>query len=88
MENTGKNINNRQSSSIKTTLYRILIEVGFIIFLFYANLLMGEFSGTGQGTNNGLMWAIHNIFTAFNFLIAIIAALIGHLVFGYIRKKL
>jgi len=86
MENTGNN--SKQPSSRKTTIYRIIIEVGFIIFLFYANLLMGEFSGTGQGTNNGLMWAIHNIFTASNFLIAIIAALIGHLVFGYIRKKL
>jgi len=52
---------------------RALIEVGFIIFLFYSNLLMGEFSRTnGHG----------------NFSIAILAATIAYLVFEHLRKKL
>ena len=63
------------------------IEVAFIVFLFYSNLLMGEFSATnGQGKT--LAFALRDIFTATNFTIAIIAALMGHGVFHYLRKKL
>jgi hypothetical protein len=66
---------------------RSLIEVAFIVFLFYANLLMGEFNRTsGQGKT--LAFAICDIFTATNFTIAMIAALIGHGVFHYLRKRL
>jgi len=32
---------------MKKNFLRGLIEVGFIIFLFYSNLLMGEFERTG-----------------------------------------
>ena len=64
-----------------------LIEVVFIVFLFYSNLLMGEFSRTnGQGKT--LIFALRDIFTFTNFVIAIIAALIGHGVFHYLRKRL
>jgi hypothetical protein len=64
-----------------------LIEVAFIVFLFYSNLLMGEFTWTnGQGKT--LAFALRDIFTLSNFLIAILAALIGHGVFHYLRKKL
>jgi hypothetical protein len=66
---------------------RALIEVAFIVFLFYSNLLMGEFSRTnGQGKT--LAFALRDIFTVTNFAIAMIAALIGHGVFHYLRKKL
>ncbi|HEY1208800.1 MAG TPA: hypothetical protein VGE85_05495 [Terracidiphilus sp.] len=66
---------------------RALIEVAFIVFLFYSNLLMGEFSRTnGQGKT--LAFALRDIFTVTNFAIALIAALIGHGVFHYLRKKL
>jgi len=66
---------------------RALIEVAFIVFLFYSNLLMGEFSRTnGQGRT--LAFAFRDIFTVTNFAIAMIAALIGHGVFHYLRKKL
>jgi len=36
---------------MKKNIWRAVVEVGFIIFLFYSNLLMGEFerSGVGQG---------------------------------------
>jgi hypothetical protein len=66
---------------------RALIEVAFIVFLFYANLLMGEFTRT-NGQGKILALALRDIFTATNFTIAMIAALIGHGVFHYLRKKL
>jgi hypothetical protein len=66
---------------------RALIEVAFIVFLFYSNLLMGEFTwSNGQGKT--LAFALRDIFTLTNFLIAILTALIGHGVFHYLRKKL
>jgi hypothetical protein len=66
---------------------RALIEVAFIVFLFYSNLLMGEFSRT-NGHGKTLAFALHDIFTVKNFAIAIIAALLGHGIFHYLRKKL
>ena len=70
-----------------TPILSAIIEMGFIIFLFYANLLMGEFThANGQGKS--LLSAVHDIFTVTNFLIAVIAALIGYFVFEYLRKKL
>jgi hypothetical protein len=66
---------------------RVVIEVAFIIFLFYANLLMGEFTrGSGQGKT--LLFAVKDIFTGVNFLIAVVAALIGHVAFEALRKRL
>ena len=67
--------------------WRILIEVGFIMFLFYANLLMGEFTrSNGQGKS--LLAALQDIFTITNFVIAVIASIVGYVVFEYLRKKL
>lgn len=42
---------------------RALIEIGFILFLFYTNLLMGEFEGSGMGQKKGLLWAMFDVFT-------------------------
>jgi hypothetical protein len=67
------------------TLGRAVIETGFIIFLFYSNLLMGEFTAS-SGKGKTLAFALRDIFTATNFSIAIISALIGYLVFEYLRK--
>ena len=64
-----------------------MIEIGFIIFLFYSNLLMGEFERSGMGQKRGLSWAIGDVFTAANFEIATIAALIGYILFEFLRKK-
>ena len=66
---------------------RALIEVAFIIFLFYANLLMGEYSKTNNTREKTLIQAIENIFTPDNFIIALIAATSGHFVFQFLRKK-
>ena len=66
---------------------RALIEVAFIIFLFYSNLLMGEFSRTA-GRGKTLAVALGDIFTPANFSIAILAALVGYIVFESLRKNL
>jgi hypothetical protein len=70
-----------------TPLWRAVIEVAFIVFLFYSNLLMGEFTAT-NGPGKSLAFALNDIFTCTNFVIAIISALIGYVVFEYLRKKL
>jgi hypothetical protein len=68
-------------------LWRALVEVGFIIFLFYSNLLMGEFTqSNGQGKS--LAFAVKDIFTTANFGIAIFSGLIGYVVFEYLRKRI
>jgi hypothetical protein len=72
---------------MKQPILRALIEVGFIVFLFYSNLLMGEFARTGKGRAMGLAWAAADIFTVPNLAIAITAALIGYVVFEFLRKK-
>ena len=69
-------------------VWRAIIEVGFIVFLFYSNLLMGEFECSGMGRAKGLVWAIRDIFTAENFMLALIAALIGYVLVEFLRKKL
>jgi hypothetical protein len=66
---------------------RAMIEVGFIIFLFYSNLLMGEFTGSGKGQANGILWAVRDIFTLKNFLLAVFAAVIGYIVVEFLRSK-
>jgi hypothetical protein len=72
---------------MRKSVWRAVIEVGFIIFLFYANLLMGEFERSGMGQKRGLASAMEDVFTAANFEIAIIAALIGYGLFEFLRKK-
>ena len=68
--------------------WRRMIEAGFIIFLFYSNLLMGEFERSGMGQSNGLAWAIRDIFTASNLAIAVVSALIGHFLIEFFRENL
>jgi hypothetical protein len=72
---------------MKKNVWRAVIEIGFIIFLFYFNLLMGEFERSGMGQTRGLAWAIGDVFTAANFGIAMIAAFIGYVLFEFLRKK-
>ncbi len=72
---------------MRKNVWRSVIEVGFIIFLFYSNLLMGEFERSGMGRKNGMAWAIGDVFTTANFEIAMVAALVGYVVFEFLRKK-
>ena len=72
---------------MKKSVWRAVIEVGFIIFLFYSNLLMGEFERSGMGQKRGLVWAIEDVFTVANFELAMMAALIGYVLVEFLRKK-
>ncbi len=72
---------------MKKNAWRGLIEVGFIVFLFYSNLLMGEFEGSGMGSKKGLAWALRDIITRANFEIAAVAALIGYILFEFLRNR-
>ncbi len=70
---------------MKNNIWRAVVEVGFIIFLFYSNLLMGEMERTAGGRNKGLLWEVQDIFTRRNLLVAVIAALIGYLLVERLR---
>jgi hypothetical protein len=48
---------------------------------------MGEFTAS-NGQGKSMAFALHDIFTGANFAIAMISALIGYVVFEYLRKKL
>jgi hypothetical protein len=69
-----------------TPLWRAVIEIVFIVFLFYSNLLMGEFTAS-NGRGKSLAFALHDIFTGTNFAIAMVSALIGYVVFEHLRKR-
>jgi hypothetical protein len=66
---------------------RAIVEIGSIIFLFYSNLLMGEFTNA-NGRGKTLAFALHDIFTKTNLAIAVVSGTIGYVVFEYLRKKL
>jgi hypothetical protein len=70
-----------------TPVLRGVLEVAFIVFLFYSNLLMGEFT-VANGQGKSLAYALNDIFTGTNFLIAMISAVIGYVVFETLRNKL
>ncbi len=72
---------------VKKAIWRAIVEIGFIVFLFYSNLLMGEFTRSGKGQTMGFAWAIADVLTSANFAIAIMAAAVGYVVFEFLRKK-
>ena len=72
---------------MKKNLIRPIIEMSSILFLFYSNLLMGEFTRSGRAQGKGLVWALKDIFTGKNFLIAIAAAFIGYLMLEFLRSR-
>jgi hypothetical protein len=72
---------------MKKSVLRAVIEISFIIFLFYSNLLMGEFERSGMGQKRGIGWAVRDVFTAPNFEIAVMAAFVGYGLFEFLRKR-
>jgi hypothetical protein len=72
----------------RTPFLRTITEMGFIIFLFYSNLLMGEFTNANGAQGKTLLYAIQDIFTVTNFVIAVLSSMVGHLIFEYLRKKI
>ena len=65
---------------------RAAVEIGFIIFLFYANLLMGEFTATA-GRGKTLLAALNDIITVKTIAIALVTSVIGHLGLVVLREK-
>lgn len=77
----------RLRNTLFTHILRALIEIGFIVFLFYSNLLMGEFTKTNSVHGKTLGTAISDIFTEINFFIAVVTGIIGYIVFEFLRRK-
>ncbi len=75
-------------SAIPKKILRALAEIGFIIFLFYTNLLMGEFTRLHNAQRATLSFAIWDIFTPTNALIGLVGAIIGYLCIERFRKWL
>lgn len=67
---------------------RAIVEVGFIVFLFYSNLLMGEYERTGLAKSRGIVWAIRDVITEDNLIIALSAALVGYILVEFLRDRL
>jgi hypothetical protein len=72
---------------MKKNIRRALIEMAFIIFLFYSNLLMGEYTRS-RGYGKPLIVALKDIFSVTNLIIAVVAAFIGYIVFEFLRERL
>jgi hypothetical protein len=70
-----------------TPLLRAVIEIAFIVFLFYSNLLMGEFTSVNE-RGKTLAFAVRDIITPENLVIAVTSALIGYIGFEYLRHRL
>ena len=75
------------SNSSRKLILRAMVEIGFIVFLFYSNLLMGEFERSDQDGKT-LTQGFLDIWTFHNFEIALIAAITGFFVFEFLRRKL
>jgi len=73
---------------MKNRALRAVVEVSFILFLFYANIVMGEYTHSGPARNHGLMWAIRDAITRTNLAIGIAAALVGYVLFESLRNRL
>jgi len=72
---------------VKRGSARALIEIGFILFLFYTNLLMGEFERSNMGQKKGLVWALYDVFTVSNLGVAVVGATIGWVVIEFLRNR-
>jgi hypothetical protein len=72
--------------SPKNPHVRAAIEIGFIIFLFYANLLMGEFTARAA-RDKTMLAAVADVVTLKNFAIAVVASVVGHFGFEVLRKR-
>jgi hypothetical protein len=73
--------------SMRNSIWRAVVEVAFIIFLFYSNLLMGEMERTSNGRDKGLLWDLQDMFTLRNLIVAIVAAFIGYAVVERLRDS-
>ena len=77
---------NRSRASKPRPIVRAAIEIAFIVFLFYSNLLMGEFTRS-SGRHKTLAFALEDIVTRANFMISFLTAVVGYVVFEMLRRK-
>ena len=77
----------KPTSKLWILFWRAVIEIAGIMFLFYSNLLMGEFN-SAAGRGKTLAAALDDIFTRKNMLIAVITASVGFAVWEIFRKWL
>jgi len=77
----------KPKSKLWILFWRAVIEIAGIMFLFYSNLLMGEFN-SAAGRGKTLAVALDDIFTRKNMLIAVITASVGFAVWEIFRKWL
>ena len=68
-------------------MVRAAVEIGFIMFLFYSNLMMGEFTRANGAHGKTLIEALQDVFTLTDFDIGIFAALIGYVIVEFLRAK-
>jgi len=64
---------------------RALAEIAFIMFLFYTNLFMGEFTRSRHAPS--LLMAFFDLFTLTNALIGLAGAIIGYFCIEWIRSR-
>jgi len=75
--------------TLSRRLLRALAEITFIIFLFYTNLLMGEFTRFRRAEHAAsVIAALYDLFTPANALVGLIGAVIGYFCIEGIRKRL
>jgi hypothetical protein len=72
---------------LRKPLFRTCIEIAFIVFLFYSNLLMGEFT-VRNGAGKTWEAAFADILTGKNLAIALVSSVVGFIGFETLRKKL
>ncbi len=77
----------KKLSERRRAFYSSLIEMSFIIFLFYSNLLMGQYNLGHDFAQRPIFEAMKNVFTIDNFGVAVTAAFIGHVAFDSMRKR-
>ena len=76
-------------STFPRKLLLALAEIGFIMFLFYTNLLMGQFTRSRSAAHAASMIAaLYDVFTPANALIGLTGAVIGYFCLEGIRKRL
>ncbi|HYX29977.1 MAG TPA: hypothetical protein VE863_15655 [Pyrinomonadaceae bacterium] len=70
-------------------ILRAIAEIGFIVFLFYTNLVMGEYTHARRAQSPlPLLSALWDVFTWTNASIALVAAFVGYVLIEAIRTYL
>ena len=62
-----------------------VVEILFILFLFYANLLMGEYTRSAE-PNKTFLFGLKDVMTYKNFGIGFFCAVVGYVGFEKLRK--